>query len=140
MRQANRMAVTLEQGKASVAWRTRAVAKRTTEKSAWPLTRRKIWIDLDNTPHIPFFLPIIEQLKEQGYEVFLTARDIYQVCDMLEMHHLTCTVIGRHWGKNRFLKVLGTLGRAIRLLPLISKEKPDLAVSHGSRTQTVCCS
>ncbi len=133
------MALTLEQGKASTAWRTEAVAKRRTQKSARQANGRKIWIDLDNTPHIPFFLPIIEQLQKQGYEVFLTARDIYQVCEMLQLHQLTCTVIGRHWGKNRFLKVIGTLWRAVRLLPLISKEKPDLAVSHGSRTQTVCC-
>jgi hypothetical protein len=26
----------------------------------------KIWIDLDNTPHVPFFRPIIEELKRQS--------------------------------------------------------------------------
>ena len=25
--------------------------------------RPKIWIDMDNTPHVPFFEPIMEELK-----------------------------------------------------------------------------
>jgi predicted glycosyltransferase len=35
------------------------------------------------------------------------------------------------------LKVLGTCLRAIRLVPIALKEKPDLAVSHGSRSQLI---
>ena len=97
--------------------------------------RKKIWIDLDNSPHVPFFLPIIEELRGKGYEVVLTARDSYQVVELLRFHHLSCKVVGRHWGKHRILKMLGTCLRAARLLPLIIKQKPDLAVSHGSRGQ-----
>lgn len=26
-------------------------------------TGRKVWIDLDNSPHVPFFRPIIEELE-----------------------------------------------------------------------------
>ena len=29
-----------------------------------------VWIDLDNTPHVPFFKPIIEELEKRGHEVF----------------------------------------------------------------------
>ena len=29
-------------------------------------TRKKIWVDLDNSPHVPFFRPIIEELRKQG--------------------------------------------------------------------------
>ena len=46
-------------------------------KSAKP---KKVWIDIDNSPHVPFFLPIIEELEKANIEVVLTARDIYQVC------------------------------------------------------------
>jgi hypothetical protein len=98
-----------------------------------PRAGMKIWIDLDNSPHVPFFLPIIEELRKRGHEVILTARDSYQVCELLKFHHISCKVIGGHWGKNRALKIFGTLLRATRLLPIIMKEKPDLAVSHGSR-------
>jgi predicted glycosyltransferase len=101
--------------------------------------RKKIWIDLDNSPHVPFFIPIIEGLKKKGHQVVLTARDSYQVCQLAQLHHLSCTVVGRHWGRNPILKVIGTLLRAGRLMPLALKEKPDLAVSHVSRSQFLAC-
>jgi len=104
-----------------------------------PGSQKKIWIDLDNSPHIPFFIPIIEQLEKRGHQILLTARDSYQVCELLKFHHLACKVIGRHWGKNRALKTAGTLGRAARLVILAIKEKPDLAISLLSRAQLLAC-
>jgi predicted glycosyltransferase len=99
--------------------------------------QKKLWIDLDNSPHVPFFLPIIEELRKRGHEIVLTARNSYQVCELLELYHLSCKVIGGHWGKNRFLKMLGTCSRAAQLYPVALKEKPDLAISHGSRAQLI---
>ncbi|MHB8413558.1 MAG: DUF354 domain-containing protein [Candidatus Acidiferrales bacterium] len=101
-------------------------------------TPTKIWIDLDNSPHVPFFIPIIEELRKKGYEVILTARDSYQVCDLLEFYHISCKVVGKHWGKHRALKLVGTFLRALRLAKIMTKEKPVLAVSHGSRGQFLC--
>ena len=132
------MVLAVDQRKSGVSRRSEAGAEESPGKSSPPRTRRKIWIDLDNTPHVPFFLPIIELLRKLGYEVFLTARDSYQVCEMAQFHHLTCKVVGSHWGKYRFFKAIGTCWRTIRLLPLIATEKPDLAVAHGSRTLTLC--
>ena len=100
-------------------------------------TTKKIWIDLDNSPHVPFFMPIIEGLEKRGYQIFLTARDSYQVCELLRLHRLSCQVVGRHYGKIWILKVLGTGLRAVQLLPLAAKERPDLAVAHGSRAQVL---
>jgi hypothetical protein len=40
---------------------------------------KTIWIDLDNSPHVPFFAPIIKELRRCGYSVLLTARDAFQV-------------------------------------------------------------
>ena len=96
---------------------------------------KKIWIDLDNSPHIPFFAPIIPKLEALGCSVFVTGRDAYQVSELVKLFNLKCTIIGRHYGKNKFLKVWGALIRALRLIPIIVREKPDLAVAHGSRTQ-----
>src|ERR1700680_21230 len=100
--------------------------------------QRRIWIDIDNSPHVPFFVPIIEELRNRGHELILTARDAYQVCELLELYHLSCKVVGRHYGKNRAAKILGTCMRAARLIPLMIREKIDLAVSHGSRAQMLC--
>lgn len=101
---------------------------------------KKIWIDLDNSPHVPFFMPIIEGLERRGYQILLTARDSYQVCELLHLHRLSCQVVGRHYGKNWILKLLGTVFRAVQLLPLAITERPGLAVSHGSRAQVIVAS
>lgn len=102
--------------------------------------QKKIWVDLDNSPHVPFFMPIIEELQRRGHEVLLTARDSYQVCELLKFHQLPCKVIGSHWGKNLVFKTMGTLMRAARLMPTALKEKPDLAMSLLSRAQLLVCS
>ena len=103
-------------------------------------SRRKVWIDLDNSPHVPFFVPIKRELESRGYEVVLTARDAYQVTELVDFYGLKCERIGRHTGKNKFMKVLGLLVRALRLFPFIMKQRPDLAVSHGSRAQVLAAS
>ena len=100
---------------------------------------KKIWIDLDNSPHVPFFIPIIEELEKLGCEILLTARDTYQVCDLLKFHKLPCRVIGGNYGKNKIFKVLGNCIRSAQLLPTAFKGRPDLAISHGSRAQVLVC-
>lgn len=97
--------------------------------------QKTVWIDLDNSPHVPFFLPIIEELKTQGIEILLTARNTYQVCDLLDFFGLHCKVVGRHYGTHKVLKVLGNTMRAFQLTPTVVQGRPDLAVSHGSRAQ-----
>jgi uncharacterized protein len=95
----------------------------------------KIWIDLDNTPHVPFFKPIIRELEKRGHTVLLTARDAFQVCELAAKMGLACRKIGRHYGKNPTMKIWGLGLRALQLLPLALFESPALALSHGSRAQ-----
>lgn len=101
---------------------------------AW---RKKIWIDIDNSPHVPFFLPIIEELGKLGHDLILTARDMYQVCELLRFFDLRCDVIGGHYGKNKLLKILCNCTRAVQLSPVVARRRPDLALSHGSRAQVL---
>jgi predicted glycosyltransferase len=98
---------------------------------------KKIWIDLDNSPHVPFFAPIIEELQKRGYCVLVTARDCFQVCDLARLLHVSCKPIGRHYGKHAILKLVGLCVRALQLAPTILRERPDLALSHGSRSQVL---
>ena len=96
--------------------------------------KKKIWVDLDNSPHVPFFRPIIEELESRGYEVFVTARDAYQVRELLSYYGVKGRMVGKHHGKVKLSKALGTCWRALTLSAIVSKEKPDLAISHGSRS------
>jgi len=95
----------------------------------------RIWIDLDNTPHVPFFLPIIRELRKRGHEVILSARDAFQVCDLADKKGLSYACIGKHYGKNPLKKVIGLFWRGCQLFPFAKKNKPSLALSHGARSQ-----
>lgn len=102
---------------------------------------KAIWIDLDNSPHVPLFAPIIRHYREQGFEVILTARDHSQTIKLLELHGFgnTYTVVGSHYGKSKINKIRGLLVRATQLVSHINKlQKPiAVAVSHGSRSMVL---
>lgn len=107
------------------------------EKCGTAAVKGKIWIDLDNSPHVPFFAPIVEELEKRSYSIVLTARDCFQVRELADLFHLDYKLIGRHYGQNKIRKVAGLCLRALQLIPTILKEKPDLAVSNGSRSQLI---
>ncbi|MCF7762180.1 MAG: DUF354 domain-containing protein [Verrucomicrobia bacterium] len=97
--------------------------------------RPKIWIDLDNTPHVPFFEPIMDELKARGFPLLVTARDAFQVCELADQKGMRYIKIGKHHGKHRLLKATGLLLRAFQLFSVVAREKPALGVSHGARSQ-----
>jgi len=99
--------------------------------------KKKIWIDLDNTPHIPFFKPIIEKLEQNGIEVFITARDRFQVCELADLCGLHYKRVGKLHGKNTLFKISALMIRALQMFYILLKEKPVIAISHGSRSQIV---
>jgi uncharacterized protein len=101
--------------------------------------RKKIWVDLDNSPHVPFFRPIIDELRKRNYEVLVTARDAYQVRELLEFYAVPARLIGRHYGKHKVLKGMGTCWRALAVTAGVRKEKIDLAITHGSRACVIAC-
>src|SRR5439155_12532099 len=84
--------------------------------------RKKIWVDLDNSPHVPFFRPIIEELRKRNYDVLITARNAYQVRDLLEFYGVAGKVGGKDYAKHKGLKALGTCWRAVPLLASPGKE------------------
>jgi uncharacterized protein len=97
--------------------------------------RQKIWIDLDNSPHVPLFKPIIDELGQRGYDCMVTSRDCFQVAGLAKLHGLKCETIGKHYGKHTLLKLAGLVYRGMQLTPAAMREKPVLALSHGSRSQ-----
>jgi uncharacterized protein len=98
---------------------------------------KNIWIDLDNSPHVPFFAPIARELFERGHKVSFTARNCFQVCGLADLHGLDYVKVGRHYGKNKLLKIMGTCYRGLELLFRGFRIKADVALSHGSRSQVI---
>jgi predicted glycosyltransferase len=104
---------------------------------------KNIWIDLDNSPHVPLFVPLISHYRNRGVNVTLTARDHAQTLELLRLAGLegTFTVIGRHHGKSKVHKIGGLVTRAIQLVKHIKDLTGDkriaVAVSHGSRSMVL---
>jgi len=99
--------------------------------------KRTIWVDLDNSPHVPFFKPIIEELEKRGYAVNITARDCFQTCSLADLLGVPYQRVGHHYGKKKIMKGFGLLYRAAQMAPLVMKARPHLALSHGSRSQMI---
>ena len=99
--------------------------------------RHTVWIDLENSPHVPFFLPIIKELETRGCKVVVTARDCFQVCELAELAGLKYRTIGHHYGKNPIAKLTGLGIRVLQLASPILKERPEICVSHGSRSSII---
>ncbi len=102
--------------------------------------KKAIWIDLDNSPHVPLFAPLIKDYRDAGVEVVLTARDHAQTIELLENAGFggTFEIIGKHYGKNKFNKIRGLLVRAKELVSFIKNHKNvKVAVSHGSRSMVL---
>jgi len=97
----------------------------------------RIWIDIDNSPHVPFFAPILEELKRRGHDVIVTSRQYAQTRELLESHQIDFLEVGEHAGKSKFKKILNVIQRAIHLKKAIQAFNPEVAVSHGSRAQSI---
>lgn len=92
-----------------------------------------IWIDLENSPHVPFFQQIISELERAGCEVVLTARDFAQTRALVAKAGLNARIIGGQYGRSKVLKTAGLFLRAARLARMMRGHKISLAVGHGSR-------
>jgi predicted glycosyltransferase len=97
----------------------------------------RLWIDLDNSPHVPLFAPLIRHLRGQGWEVNVTARDFAQTLDLVEQLKLDAVAVGEHAGRSKVKKVLNLPVRTSQLIGAVRSFRPEIALSHGSRTQTL---
>src|SRR5512142_1994392 len=87
--------------------------------------------------HVLVFRPLIGLLRAQGDEVEITARDYAQTLQLLELHGLEATVIGRHGGRSRLGKARSLASRLRRLRAWAREREFDLALAHGSHELTI---
>ncbi len=71
----------------------------------WENIMARIWIDLDNAPHVQLFRPIISEFQNRGHSVEVTARDFTQTLALLDLWGIEYTAIGRHGGGGKLGKI-----------------------------------
>jgi predicted glycosyltransferase len=97
----------------------------------------RVWIDITNSPHVPFFRPLIRLLREDGHEVDVTARAFAQTEQLLELHGIDATIVGSHGGRSRLGKSRAMAGRLRQLVRWAKPKRFDAALSHGSYDLTL---
>ncbi|HEY0080570.1 MAG TPA: DUF354 domain-containing protein [Pyrinomonadaceae bacterium] len=95
----------------------------------------RIWIDLANSPHVPFFRALVDEFERRGAKVETTAREFAQTVELAESAGLRPTVIGGHGGRELSGKAGNLLGRAASLMRWARGRGFNLAVSHNSYAQ-----
>jgi predicted glycosyltransferase len=100
----------------------------------------RIWIDLANSPHVPFFAALIPEFKQRGHQIELTARDYAQTVELAQTAGLMPVVIGGHGGGKLAGKAGNLVGRAASLAKWARGRGLDLAVSHNSYAQIAAAS
>jgi len=93
----------------------------------------RVWIDISNSPQVPFFRPLIALLEARGHDVDVTTRDYAQTLELLELHAIPHSVVGpRHGGAGAFGKGRA-MARRVRALRRFAKGRGfAIALSHAS--------
>ncbi len=93
----------------------------------------RVWIDISNSPQVPFFRPLIALLQARGHEVDVTTREYAQTVELLELHGIAHEVVGpRHGGAGAAGKTRAMAGRLRALRRFARSRSFDLALSHAS--------
>lgn len=95
----------------------------------------RIWIDLANSPHVPFFRPLVKEFQQRGHDVEVTARDFAETVELAQAAGFTLEVISGHGGRELAGKAGNLVRRAWALRAWALSRAFDLAVSHNSYSQ-----
>ncbi len=95
----------------------------------------RLWIDLANSPHVPFFKALTKRFVSQGHAIEVTAREFAETVPLAQAAGFSPEVVGVHGGR-AVSKKAGSIGsRAWALAAWARKRKFDLAISHNSYSQ-----
>jgi predicted glycosyltransferase len=94
-----------------------------------------VWVDLANSPHVALFETLVERLEREGWTVLLTARDHAQTVELARRRWPDVLVVGGASPAGLIGKATTLLSRAKALRRFAQRERPDVALSHGSYAQ-----
>lgn len=95
----------------------------------------RIWIDLANSPHVPFFRSLADEFLRRNHEIVVTARDFAETVGLAEAAGFAPEVIGGHGGGRLTGKAGNLVQRGLSLARWARGRNLDLSVSHNSYSQ-----
>ena len=95
----------------------------------------RLWIDLANSPHVPFFKALVNRFTSLGHEIEITAREFAETIPLARDAGFDAHVVGVHGGRAVSAKAGTLMSRAWALGGWARTRKFDLAISHNSYSQ-----
>ncbi len=95
----------------------------------------RIWIDLANSPHVPFFRSLADEFLQRNHELLFTARDFAETVGLAQAAGLDAELIGGHGGGKLSGKAGNLVQRGLALARWARGRGIDLALSHNSYSQ-----
>jgi predicted glycosyltransferase len=95
----------------------------------------RIWIDLANSPHVPFFRSLADEFLQLNHELVVTARAFAETVELAQAARFDAEVIGGHGGGKLSGKAGNLVQRALALARWARGRGIDLALSHNSYSQ-----
>jgi uncharacterized protein len=93
----------------------------------------RVWIDISNSPQVPFFRPLVSLLQERGHDVEVTTREYAQTVELLTLHGISHEVVGPKHGGVSAVRKARTMSARLRALRHYAKHRGfDLALAHAS--------
>jgi predicted glycosyltransferase len=97
----------------------------------------RIWIDLANSPLVPFFRSLANEFMQRNHEIVITARAFAETVELAQLAGLAPRVIGGHGGGRLSGKAGNLVQRALALARWARGRDLDLALSHNSYSQVL---
>ncbi len=95
----------------------------------------RIWIDLANSPHVPFFRSLADEFVQRNHELVVTARAFAETVELARAAGFSAEVLGGHGGGKLSGKAGNLVQRAMTLARWARGRGIDLALSHNSYSQ-----
>jgi predicted glycosyltransferase len=98
----------------------------------------RIWIDIENPPQVQYLLPFTAAFERAGADVVVTARDTGITLDLLRTAGVDFNHVGQSYGKTKWRKALGLLGRVRALESFFrGRKRPGALVCAGRASALV---
>jgi len=95
----------------------------------------RLWIDLANSPHVPFFKALAKRFIAAGHEIEITVRDFAETVPLARAAGFDAHVVGDNAGRAVSAKGANLISRSLTLASWARSRRFDLAISHNSYSQ-----
>lgn len=93
----------------------------------------RVWIDVSNSPQVPYFRALVDLLHARGHEIDVTTREFAQTVELLSLHGIEHEVVGpRHGGAGAAGKARSMIGRLRALRRYARGRGFEIALAHAS--------